>query len=413
MADRAQTPAKLILLLGCFSLVGYALRMNISVAAAFMMPELGLNKIQIGQLFTGFLLGYTCFQIPWGLMGDRFGARLVLTVAAFSWGVCTVLTGLTPGYIFSGGVLSFAALWLLRFLLGVGEAAGFPVAARAIASMMPSNRHAFAYAAVITGTNVGSAITPPLISRLMVTLGWRQSFYITSLLAFALALAWYFASAKSVTRVSREVHSTEIHEPWWKLLRNPAIGLLSLAYFLESYCLYVFIFWSYLYLVEQRHFTLLSGGIYTGLPFLLATFVVPLQGYLSDSLTERYGYKAGRRNLAIAGMLLSAVALICAVRFDNPYAAVVALSLSVAFQMSTENVFWSSAIELGGRHAGAAGGIMNTSGNLGGMVSTALVPVLIKYFGWPFAFGSASALAFLSAVVWLFIGRETKPALRE
>lgn len=51
--------------------------------------------------------------------------------------------------------------------------------------------------------------------------------------------------------------------------------------------------------------------------------------------------------------------------------------------MSTEGPFWSSTIDLAGPHAATAGGIMNTAGNAGGVVST--------------------ALAVIAAVVWLFI----------
>jgi MFS transporter, ACS family, glucarate transporter len=408
MHEAQRAPRSIILLLGCFSLIGYVLRMNISIAGAIMMPELGLTKIRLGQLFTAFLLGYTLFQIPWGLLSDKFGARAVLTIAALSWGVASIFSGLLPGLLLPAGIASFLGLWALRFLLGLGEAAGFPVAGRAIASSMPLHRHAFAYAIVITGTNVGSAITPPLISALMVGVGWRASFVLTSLLAFALAVVWFVASRRTAALpTGPDTPGTPIEktpqEPWWRLLTRPALVFLCLSYFLESYVLYVFVFWSYLYLVEQRHFTFLSGGIYTGLPFLVAAILVPLHGWFSDWLTVRRGYVAGRRNVAIVGMLISAAFLLFTVRLANPYLAVAALAISVASQMSTENVFWSSSIEIGGVHAGTAGGIMNTAGNVGGILSTSLVPVLIERWGWTFAFGSAAALAFLSAVVWFWV----------
>ena len=60
-------------------------------------------------------------------------------------------------------------------------------------------------------------------------------------------------------------------------------------------------------------------------------------------------------------------------------------------------------MDLGGAYAGTAGGVMNMAGNLGGVVSTALVPVLVKQYGWPFAFQSAAALAVGGALLWLLI----------
>jgi ACS family glucarate transporter-like MFS transporter len=182
------------------------------------------------------------------------------------------------------------------------------------------------------------------------------------------------------------------------------IWLLSASYFFESYVLYVFVFWSYLYLVEQRHFTLLRGGFYTGLPFLAAFIAVPLVGYASDVMTVRKGYRVGRRNTAIGLMALSAVFLFFAVRVGNSQVAVGALSVSVASLLSVEAIFWSSSIELGGRYAGTAGAIMNTAGNLGGIISTIAVPLLIQRLGWTIAFGSTGLVAAISAALWFRIG---------
>ncbi len=397
-----------VLLLSCFSLVGYVLRMNISIAAALMLPELHLTKFQLGQIFSGFILGYTLFQIPWGLFGDRFGARSVLTIAALAWGITSFLTGLFPGLIVRAGFASFVVLYALRFLLGAGEAAGFPVAARAVASAMPRERHGFSYAAVITGTAVGSALTPPIVSQLMTRMGWRTSFYITSGVAIVLAIIWYFVAKENASFVqddsAAEEHRQEPENlPWWELLSNPDIVLLCVSYFLESYVLYVFVFWTYLYLIEQRHFTLLSGGAFTGLPFFVAMFVIPAVGYLSDQITKEDGYKSGRRNIAILSMTFSALFLFLAVAVRAPYLAIAALSLSVTCLLSVECIFWSSSMAIGGHYAGTAGAIMNTAGNLGGIASTAMVPILLQHFGWAVAFGSSSVLVLCSALIWFKI----------
>lgn len=83
--------------------------------------------------------------------------------------------------------------------------------------------------------------------------------------------------------------------------------------------------------------------------------------------------------------------------------AIAALSLSVGFLMATEGPFWSSAIDISGAHAGTAGGIMNTAGNLGGVAQASLVPVLVQRFGWIPALATGSLLGLVSAMLWLFI----------
>lgn len=62
---------RIVALLAAFSLVAYVLRMNISIAAKFMMPELGLTQIQMGQVFSAFMVGYAMFQVPWGVWQKR------------------------------------------------------------------------------------------------------------------------------------------------------------------------------------------------------------------------------------------------------------------------------------------------------------------------------------------------------
>ncbi len=82
---------KILALLVGFSFVSYLQRMNISVAAVFMMPELDLSEQQMGWVFSSFMIGYAACQIPAGWIGDRFGAWRILWGAAFFWGIFTIL----------------------------------------------------------------------------------------------------------------------------------------------------------------------------------------------------------------------------------------------------------------------------------------------------------------------------------
>ena len=74
-----------MVLLSAFSLMAYVLRMNISVASPFMMTELQLDKVQMGRVFSAFMLGYALFQVPWGVSGDRLGPGRILGWAAIAW----------------------------------------------------------------------------------------------------------------------------------------------------------------------------------------------------------------------------------------------------------------------------------------------------------------------------------------
>ncbi|HUL72795.1 MAG TPA: MFS transporter [Vicinamibacterales bacterium] len=391
-------------MLSAFSLVGYVLRMNISVAAPLMMNDLHLDKIQMGQIFSAFMVGYALFQVPWGVSGDRIGPGRTLTAAALVWAATTALTGVLPGIIAPAGLASLVTLMVVRFLLGVGEAAAYPVASRAIAGWLPPARRGLSFSALIVGMAVGSAFTPPLVAWVTAAAGWRASFYLCAAIALLLAWVWHRRAGSTLDRTVLSAGAPDRPRvSWVSVLADRNILLTSISYFLDSYVLFMFVFWLYSYLVEQRGFTLMQSGFATSLPFIVAIVLVPAAGWLCDTLATRVDRSWGRRLVAMAGLLLSASFLVLGVDAGSPVQALVGLSLAVGFLLCTEPAYWSTSMDLGGAYAGTAGGVMNMAGNLGGVVSTALVPILVKQFGWSFAFESAAALAVAGAVLWLLV----------
>ena len=67
-------------------------RINISIAAKYIMPEYGISDVTFGVIFSAFVLAYALAQIPGGWLGDRFGPRRVMTWAILWWSVFTALT---------------------------------------------------------------------------------------------------------------------------------------------------------------------------------------------------------------------------------------------------------------------------------------------------------------------------------
>ena len=386
--------------------MAYVLRMNISVASPFMMTELNLDKIQMGRVFSAFMLGYALFQVPWGVSGDRLGPGRILTWAAIAWTITTLLTGVLPGWVVPAGTASLAILIGLRFLLGASQAAAYPVASRAISAWLPPSQRALSFSYLIVAMAFGSAFTPPLVSWAMSTFGWRASFYICALLAFGLTIAWKRVAGSQLDTAASTPAMTTASSAWWAPLKDSRVSILSLSYFFNSYVLFVFVFWLYLYMVEQRKMSILSGGVYTSIPFVLAMFFAPAAGVICDRLSIRYGPTLGRRIVATVALLSSALFLVLGIDVADQTLAVAGLSLAVAFLLCTEVAYWSASMDVGGDNAGTVGGIMNMAGNLGGVVSTALVPILVDRFGWPFAFQSAAGLSVVAAALWVFIRME-------
>ena len=410
-SDRWDIPA----LLGGFSLLAYMARTNVSIAAKFIMPEFGLTQIQMGQVFGAFMLSYAVFQIPAGLLGDRFGPRAVLAASGVSWGILTVLTGLLPGVLITSATAVVGVLLAVRLLLGAAEAAMYPVAARAIATWIRASRRAFGNSIVVSGMAVGSACTPPLISWLMVHWGWRQALYYTAVLPVLLAIAWWirvpgratYLKLVAASTAQNEIGGSGLH--WITLLFHRNIWLISFSYFLESYVQYIFLFWFFLYLVDVRGFTLMNGGFLASLPYVFSMMAMPTAGFLSDRLAQSWGKRRGRCTVVLVGFLSSAFFLLVGAESPNAYVAAIAISLSVGLLLSTEGTFWSTVTDLSGEHAGAAAGIMNTAGNLAGVASTALVPVIVQRYGWLSVFISSALLSIAGSAAWLLIRFQENP----
>src|ERR1700720_390227 len=156
-----------LVLLCLMYFITYLDRVNVSTAAAGFASDFGLNKAQIGLVFSAFAYPYLVFQIIGGWVSDRFGARRALTISAIIWGGATLLTGL---------VSSLTAMIAARVLLGFGEGATFPTATRAMSDWMPEDKRGFSQGITHSSARLGNALTPPLVAWLITLVTWRGSF---------------------------------------------------------------------------------------------------------------------------------------------------------------------------------------------------------------------------------------------
>jgi ACS family glucarate transporter-like MFS transporter len=408
MADAPPPPRphRLVGLLSLISFIGYPLRTNITVAAKQMMPALGLTQVQMGNIFSSFQIFYALFQIPAGLLGDRIGARRALTIALVVWAVSSVLTGVVPASLGAGATIAF--LYLARALLGVGEAATYPVGAMAIQREVPPGFRARANGLFIAAAAAGSALTPPLIAWGMTRAGWRATFVIAGLLALGVAVVWHRGSASPSAQVESPPPAAlgAYLRASLALLKDRDLLLVSLSYMCQAAVWFLFVYWFYLYLTDVRGFSVLKGGVFGALPYVAAALIGPLGGAVTDTLSRRRGRAFGRRTAAVIGLLGSALCVVIGARLANPYLAILALSLSSGLVNFVEAPFWTTATELGGERAGMAGGILNTLGNLGGVFSTLAVPRLVEAWGWTASMAIFGGIAALAAALWFAITPE-------
>jgi MFS transporter, ACS family, glucarate transporter len=403
VAAAVKNPWPWVGLLSATATASYLCRVNVSVTGALLMSEFGLSQAQMGWVFSAFLLGYALFMVPGGLAADRWGARRTLELASWAWALATalqVLVGRAP--LTPGAPSALVALLGLRFLLGVGEAPTFPAAARGVSRWIPPQSQGRANGFVIASIAVGSAIAPPLLTWVMVRRGWRTAIAVSALPAFLTALAWRVAGEPVPSAAPAPLEPGAPTRESGSL-RTRSFVLLTLSYALQGYVGYIFVFWFYLYLVQERHFDFLSGAFFASVPWILSMGSIPLGGWLSDRLAEGRGLAFGRRAVPLVGLTLAGVLLSLGARTTNGVLAAIYLALSTALVLSVEGPFWATMMEIAGDRSGVGGGIMNTGSNVGGLISPALTPVLAKAIGWENALHVAAVLSFVAALLWLGI----------
>jgi len=161
----------------------------------------------------------------------------------------------------------------------------------------------------------------------------------------------------------------------------------------------------YLYLIQVRGFTILSGGVAASLPWLTAFACAPLGGFVCDKITEKKGLVPAARTTIMIGYGVSGVLLFAAALATSRSATLAALCLSIGGLYFAEPAFWATAVHISGERAGASSAVMNTAGILGGIVSTSLVPILVKHFGWITALASGAVVALACTAAWIVIGK--------
>ena len=399
--------------------VAYLLRSNLSTAGVAMMQDLGLTDLQLGLVLGAFAWGYGLFQFPAGLFDEMVGGRRALTITACLWGALNLLVCLVPSPALASMAVIVGTLFVLRFLMGVAQAPLFPViGGDVIAHWFPPSGWAVPNGLSNVGLTLGAAATPPLIGWLMQSLGWRASFAVTAPAAFIVAGAWWWY-ARNYPSEHQGVGQRELEiinagrrsgivgaehlGAWKRILRNRDILLLTVSYFGSNYVFYFFFNWLFYYLIEVRHFAILEGGFLASVPWLVGCVGAITGGLVCDAVTRRLGIRWGCRFTSITGLLLAGGFLALAGAAQDPYLAVVYLSLCLGFQQFTDSAAWAATTSVGGEHSSAACGVLNTGGNVVGGLVAVLVPWTAHAIGWTAAIATGSLFAVLGAVVWIWI----------
>ena len=385
--------------------ITYIDRVCISVAGPRMQEDLHIDPVGWGWVTAMFTLSYCLFEIPTGALGDRIGPRRVLTRVVLWWSAFTSLTGTVSNY---------SLLLITRFCFGAGEAGAFPNASIVVARWFPATQRASMSGVMLMASQIGGAIAPLLVVPIQIRYGWRASFFVFGILGLIWAAVWYTwfrdsplqkpgVSAAELRETTHEPAAPAHGFPWASALRSESVLAMLGTAFCYVYVYTFFQTWFHTFLVKGRGFA--EGSlVLSALPYVVAACANLTGGAASDALVRRLGVKWGRRSLGIAGLSSAGLCTLAVMVTRQQLLTVILLSLvygAITFQQS--GVF-GVCLDIGRKHAGSMVGLMNTSAQVGGLLSSVAYGYIVERFGgYDAPFVPMAAVLFLGALLWFKI----------
>jgi MFS transporter, ACS family, tartrate transporter len=400
---------RLIPFMAVLYLVNYVDRVNAGFAALTMNRDLGFSPSVFGLGAGIFFAGYLLFQIPGNALVERFGARISICWIMLAWGAISAVTAF---------VHSASAFYVLRFVLGIAEAAFFPGMIFYLTLWFPrADRARFtaAFACAIPMSGIVGGPVSSLVLRMDGTLGlhgWQWLFLVEGIPACVLAFAvlrmlpdcpanapWLTTREKAAlaARLSDEPE-TEDRE-LGDAMRNPRVYGIALAGLGRGAALYGATLWLP-QMVQAMGFSNLLVGFIVTIPYIASVIAMIIWGYSSDRSGDRIWHVALPTLVAAAGFTGAAV-----FRGNLPVLASLTLCM-VGLLAATSPHFVLASSFLRGKAAAASIALLNSATSVGGFVGPILVGVLKQQSG---TYGSAMGVLafglFLSALIIIAVGR--------
>jgi MFS family permease len=395
----------IILLLMGYAGIGHFNRVGISVAGdEVFIPQLGITETRMGWVYTAFLILYTIGMLPGGWLIDRIGSARALSWFGLLMGTFVVLTG-SLGWVTDTPETLWLSLLVIRGLAGVCNAPLHPGAAHVVSDLMPGHRRATANGLITAGALIGIACCYPAFGWLMDWLTWQWAFVVSGSALIAYSVLWRMLASPSLPGprpTTSKIGETNAR-PAWSLLRQGNLWLLTLSYAAYGYFQYLFFYWMGYYFKEVLQVPSVEARWASFWIMLAMGAGMAFGGWSTDAVCRLLGTMRGRRAIVLTGMGLGAVFGLIAVNVTGLTNVALCLAVSMAATGMVEGVFWTTATDIGGKSRGLSGAFMNTGGNVGGLISPVLTPIMAEEIGWAGSIVVACVINGAGGFVWFLI----------
>lgn len=381
----------------------YGHRGALSVAAPFMMKELGLSMAVMGVLLSAFFWSYAFMHLVSGWFVDRFGVKRAYAAGYTLWSIASTLTAYAT---------NLASLIVVRMVLGVGQSTAFPASARAVANWFRDRERGMVTATYLTGVRLGQASVAAVGGFFLATYGWKAFFLVTGLIPVLWLIPWWkFVgkwernAASAASDPAAPVPKRASFAASVALLRRRTVFGIFLGFFAYDYVWFLFVLWLPGYLVMERQFTAVEMGIYSSIPFVAMSVVILFAGFASDWLI-RLGFSEVRvRKAFICTGLAIACLIVPAAIVEDRMTSVWLLTISLcALGLCSPNTWTLTQAVCSRNIVGTVSGLQNFGGNVGGILAPMVTGFIAHATGsFMLAMGLAGVLLVIGIVAYVFV----------
>jgi sugar phosphate permease len=414
-----------VLAVACsLAVLTYVQRQGFIAGTPYIKEDLGLNDEQMGYLASVWLVAYGAFQVPCGLLGDRLGARHLLTLLVLGWSLLVGAVALTAD-LPPGGWAVFATLVPLRFLFGAFQAGGFPGLARVLTDWMPARQRGFAQGTVWTFSRLGGALAPLLVVWLIKSVfgGWAVPCWLLAGLGLvwcAFFWPWFRNQPGDMSQVNaaeRDLIAAGRPAapaprgpiPWARFLTSRSVWGLCLMYGFVGFAGNFITSMLNIYLRDHRRLSDETTAWLSGLPLAAGIVSCLCGGALSDWLIRRLGSRRwGRRLVGLVALTLAGLATLSTAWVHEVWLLGLALTAWFFCNDATMGPAWAACADVGERYAGTLSGAMNMTGAFFGAVGMGLAGRLLHRDLDEVVFIVFAGSYVLAALCWLAVD-VTKP----
>lgn len=390
--------------------INYVDRQVIGILKPTLVAEFGWSDERIyAAIVMTFQLAYAIGLALGGRFIDRVGLRFGFVCAVVVWSFAAVghavahrLGGLELPALVIDAKLGFATITLggaaagfalMRFLLGLGEAANFPASIKTVAEWFPKKERAFATGVFNSGSNLGALLTPLIVPWVALHWGWEWAFIATGITGLFWVFAWLalYRAPESHPRLSSAelayIRSDAPEPPLakvggWAVVRHRQTWAFALGKLLTDPVWWLYLFWIPDFLSRAYQLDLKSIGLPLITIYLMADVGSIAGGWLSSRLLAR-GWTVNRaRKLTMLICAACAAPVVLTSQVGNLWVSVVLVGLAAAAHQGwSANLFTLTSDMFPRRAVGSVVGIGGMAGSVGGMLLSLIVGEVLQRTG--------------------------------